>query len=772
MSSVCEPVMAQTKAGMLKYLMGKLKKDRIPDLLAVTYDEWKSGKDLILQEVSSIFGRETNVIVRSSAVDEDTKGFSKAGAYLSEVVANDPVRISFTVDAVFSSYEEINPGNEVFIQRFIADSTAAGVVFTRAPKTGAAYYVTEFEEGGGTDTVTSGKNGRVMTFILKKGFSGAIPDSLGDLFEAIKEIEALTGDMPLDIEFAVSHGTAKILQVRALLCPVKSSDTPTEAYLHSTADLIESAIAPSPYVLGKKGMLGNMPDWNPAEIIGTHPRSLSSSLYRYLITNAVWAKTRKKFGYRDVSNSPLLVMLKGMPYVDVRLSLNSLIPSAVPDGIAEKFIESQLLYLSKNPQYHDKIEFNVAVSCWTPLAEKRINEIAADLSPNEKKKILSSLNLLTKKILESNKKILSREYKKIEKLETRTAELNNSSIDDRSRLYWMLTNCKEYGTYAFSTLARLAFISVDIIKALYSAGFLSKHQHDAFFASISTISSRMLSDYESLTRKKFIELYGHLRPGTYDIRIARYDEDENRYLSNTHKAALSGEQKFILDAETQATITELFCGNDINISCTDFFLFARKAIEGREYAKFIFTKSVSDSLQLLEKTGNAEGISVEEISHADITCILNAINSGLPLNREITDLIKKNRQDFMETQHMMLPPLIKESCEAYSHVITASVPNFIFTGVVEGDVVSASSYDLENKIVGIEQADPGYDWIFTHNIKGFFTAYGGANSHMAIRAAELGIPAVIGAGEAAFERWVASHSLRIDCDSHTVKIIS
>ena len=47
----------------------------------------------------------------------------------------------------------------------------------------------------------------------------------------------------------------------------------------------------------------------------------------------------------------------------------------------------------------------------------------------------------------------------------------------------------------------------------------------------------------------------------------------------------------------------------------------------------------------------------------------------------------------------------------------------------------------------IENADPGYDWIFLHKIRGFITKYGGLNSHMAIRAAELGIPAAIGTGE-------------------------
>ena len=50
-------------------------------------------------------------------------------------------------------------------------------------------------------------------------------------------------------------------------------------------------------------------------------------------------------------------------------------------------------------------------------------------------------------------------------------------------------------------------------------------------------------------------------------------------------------------------------------------------------------------------------------------------------------------------------------------------------------------------------ADPGFDWIFTRDISGFVTQFGGANSHMAIRASELGIPAVIGAGEALFRRW-------------------
>ena len=47
--------------------------------------------------------------------------------------------------------------------------------------------------------------------------------------------------------------------------------------------------------------------------------------------------------------------------------------------------------------------------------------------------------------------------------------------------------------------------------------------------------------------------------------------------------------------------------------------------------------------------------------------------------------------------------------------------------------------EIENKIVLIENVDPGYDFIFTYGIK-IISKYGGANSHMAIRCLELGIP--------------------------------
>lgn len=78
---------------------------------------------------------------------------------------------------------------------------------------------------------------------------------------------------------------------------------------------------------------------------------------------------------------------------------------------------------------------------------------------------------------------------------------------------------------------------------------------------------------------------------------------------------------------------------------------------------------------------------------------------------------------------------------------------------------------LAGKIVCIPNADPGYDWLFAYPIAGLITAWGGANSHMAIRAGELGLPAIIGAGERSFRQWSAASCLHIDCAGRRVEII-
>ena len=67
---------------------------------------------------------------------------------------------------------------------------------------------------------------------------------------------------------------------------------------------------------------------------------------------------------------------------------------------------------------------------------------------------------------------------------------------------------------------------------------------------------------------------------------------------------------------------------------------------------------------------------------------------------------------------------------------------------------------------------PGYDYLFSKNIGGLITCYGGSNSHMAIRCAELAIPAAIGCGERLFAKCRKANILEIDAANKQVKILS
>ena len=68
----------------------------------------------------------------------------------------------------------------------------------------------------------------------------------------------------------------------------------------------------------------------------------------------------------------------------------------------------------------------------------------------------------------------------------------------------------------------------------------------------------------------------------------------------------------------------------------------------------------------------------------------------------------------------------------------------------------------------IENADPGYDWIFSRGVKGLVTKYGGINSHMSIRCAELNIPAAIGCGEKKFDELKKGKKIFIDCKAQNI----
>ena len=120
------------------------------------------------------------------------------------------------------------------------------------------------------------------------------------------------------------------------------------------------------------------------------------------------------------------------------------------------------------------------------------------------------------------------------------------------------------------------------------------------------------------------------------------------------------------------------------------------------------------------------------------------------MKKEISD----NKKNSSILNLLEFPDFISKKEDMYFHKLNNKKGNYVTSKITNGRLINYSKvkdFDLiENKIVLLQSADPGYDFIFSKNIKGLITEYGGSNSHMSIRCLELGIPAIIGIGTKEF----------------------
>ena len=125
-----------------------------------------------------------------------------------------------------------------------------------------------------------------------------------------------------------------------------------------------------------------------------------------------------------------------------------------------------------------------------------------------------------------------------------------------------------------------------------------------------------------------------------------------------------------------------------------------------------------------------------------------------------------------------MPPLITDESDFNIFMYLSSQPNYVGSGRVSAEVAILNTEDvdqdhsfLDQKILLIPQADPGFDWIFGYNIAGLVTMYGGGNSHMAIRANEFGLCAVIGVGETLYKTLSYASTIELDVTNRKIKVI-
>ena len=780
-ASAAAPAVAfKTKAESLEALAPLLCKGRVLPQVRFPVRDWRANAAGVLAAIGAAPWGSGRVIVRSSAQGEDAAGSSQAGRYDSVPGALGSAEVAHAIDRVIDSFG----GNErdddqVFVQPMLDGVAMAGVAFSRSPGGGPYFIVNYDDRSGSTGRVTSGTGDNLETFFCLRSRRDAYPRPLAPVIALLGELETLLGCDAIDVEFAVADdGQLYLLQVRPLAVEHDGSvaDAKVDDAAASIARKVELLSRPHPYLHGSRAIFGVMPDWNPAEIIGVRPWPLSLSLYRELITDAIWAYQRDNYGYQNLRSFPLLVSFQGLPYIDVRVSFNSFVPRDVPVDLAGRLVNYYIDRLLAQPHLHDKVEFEIIFSCYTLDLPKRLSTLAEHgFSAEDIAELSGALRRLTNRIMHGETALWRRDRAKIDLLARRLPTICDAEIDKVSRIYWLIEDCKRYGTLPFAGLARAGFIAVQMLQSFVEADILNAEEAAAFMASVDTVGSRIGADFTQLSKADFLARYGHLRPGTYDILSPRYDERPDLYFDwSSARPATPARPRFALSSEQSRGIERLLAQHDLDIDVPGLIEFIKAGIEGREYAKFVFTRSLSEALSLIGQLGEDHGLSPEDCAFLSYDAIRTLYSESGSVQEALRESAAHGRERYALTRNLVLPPIIASPDEAFAFHLPRSQPNFITRKSVTAQIASAGDppESFAGRILFVPSADPGFDWIFTRGISGFVTQFGGANSHMAIRAGELGIPAVIGAGETLFRRWQTARKLCLDCTNQRVVAIA
>jgi len=790
-----------TKGETLDRLAPLMKKGRFCKQLVYTVRDWLTDRESVLRSIRESLAART-IVVRSSALIEDSWQASLAGAFTSvlNVDSRDEDAVAEAIEKVIRSYAKSgakpDDRNQFLVQHMVQNTVMSGVVLTRDME-GAPYYTVNYDDHSSlTHSVTAGTLSGLKTLMIRRSYDGdGLPAQIAKLLEVVRELEHVTGCSTLDIEFAIDGAEeVYVLQARPLTVVPSAelrSGEDDEAEQGALRAFLAKRLERAPGVRGATTILGDMPDWNPAEMIGTRPRPLALSLYRYAITDSAWREARDRIGYFNPEHTPLMVCLAGHPYIDVRCSLNNLTPAALEPDLFEKLIDHYIRRLRANPDAHDKIEFDVAFTCMDFTYDTRAQRLMADgFTPGEIAQLRAALVQLTDRVLSGVVEPMPALSSAVEELERRRAAAEAQAREAEAipdLVAHLMNDCIRLGTVPFSIFARYGFIAASLLRSLVERGVLAPEEEQQFLGTVDTVAAQLVRDMDAvhtgrMPLDRFLSRHGHLRPGTYEITSYRYDEKPDAYFPQTRDAGTGTTEAatppaFALADRQRRDIQRLL--DEAGLSCTPEGLleFMRTATAKREWAKHCFTRTISLVLVLLSRMAEAHGLTRDDMSYIPLHAILDLRFDVVPgqLNERLRRLAAAGREWFSRGIGVKLPHLICSVRDLDIVEIAVARPNFVTLEKVTADTVRVSNSPevppLKDRIVLIDGADPGFDWIFTHGIAGLITRYGGAASHMTIRAAELGLPAAIGCGQTLFEELCHAKTVELDCAGRRINVV-
>ena len=730
-------ILLGSKSKSIHNLRG-IKTAEIPKFQVLKKSELKDFEK-ILQEL------ENKVIVRSDSEFEDSFKESNAGKFLSigPVNRKNKLEIKEAIEAVLNSYPVLSDDSRVLIQDYVGEIKSSGVITTRILQNGAPYICISISEGSNSDEVTSGSSNKLKNIYIHKDIEKLTGKykKYQKILNLVKElIEYISYDL-LDIEFAIDEkDQIYLLQVRPLVVKTKLEDNKGE--LLKNIRYYQQLQNKSDSIFGSRTVLSNMSDWNPAEMLGESPNFLSLSIYKTFITNDSWYLQRKEFGYKGVVKDRLMFNFGNKCYIDVRASLNSFLTKSLNEDESEKIIDYQIDKLIENPELHDKIEFEIAETAYIFGLEQKINNRYKDILT--KQTISNWISDL--KILENNYlKILNKNNKKI----TYFYNQLNPSMDFFDKK--VINGIKKNMAVPFSHHARLAFIYFSHLNNFVKNEVISESEKQNLLNNLNTISSQFSKSLHDLKNKKmsykkFISIYGHVRPNNYDL-YSKNIRDEGKEFIDFLIENLQKKDNHNIDTEdTLKKIDKYLYLQRYNFSSSEWHNLFEGSIISRENSKFMYSKAIDLTLNQIKQNHNLDENKIKNLNF---------------------EIFSKTGKIFYESEnsYFELPDIITNSNDFLFFENLNTKPNFIGQSIVKGELSPISekkNQRYKDKIILLPNADPGWDWILNLPIKGMVTKYGGPNSHMAIRASEKNITSVFGVGDDLFKELQNSNILEID----------
>src|SRR3990167_2792189 len=146
-----------TKAETLFNLLTKLTTAKVLPLYFFTVSAWKADRNNVLSELRKVDWFHQKIVIRSSAIGEDSKESSLAGQYASVINVQGEESFIAAVKKVIASFDSDNLNHQVLVQPNLSDVIISGVVFGRDPNTDGPYIVINYDDSSGdTTSVTSG----------------------------------------------------------------------------------------------------------------------------------------------------------------------------------------------------------------------------------------------------------------------------------------------------------------------------------------------------------------------------------------------------------------------------------------------------------------------------------------------------------------------------------------------------------------------------------------------------------------------------------------